>query len=107
MPALRHCEHTLRAELQAIADQTNDRAAFLRLTETLTAFLAHLRSVAETLSVTVRQRIVWLVVKDVLGGRHHHHSSQHPDPPRVRPKTGARSQKAQITFCIRGVITPP
>src|ERR1700736_4322443 len=49
MPALRQREQTLRAELQAIADQTNDRAAFLRLAETLTAFLARLRSAAETL----------------------------------------------------------
>jgi hypothetical protein len=58
----------LRAELQAIADQAIDRAAFLRLAETLTAFLARLRSAAETLSVTERQRIVRLLVKDVLVG---------------------------------------
>ena len=68
MPALRQREQTLRAELQAIADQTNDRAAFLRLAETLTAFLARLRSAAETLNVIERQRIVRLVVKDVLVG---------------------------------------
>ena len=68
MPALRQREQTLRAELQAIADQTNDRAAFLRLAETLTAFLARLRCAAETLNVTERQRIVRLVVKDVLVG---------------------------------------
>jgi site-specific DNA recombinase len=68
IPALRQREQTLRSELQAIADQTNDRVAFLRLAETLTAFLARLRSAAETLSVTERQRIVRLVVKDVLVG---------------------------------------
>jgi len=68
MPALRQREQTLRAELQAIADQVNDRAAFLRLAETLTAFLTRLRSAAETLNVTERQRIVRLVVKDVLVG---------------------------------------
>jgi site-specific DNA recombinase len=54
--------------LQAIADQTNDRAAFLRLAETLTAFLARLRSAAETLSVLERQKIVQLLVKEVLVG---------------------------------------
>jgi site-specific DNA recombinase len=43
MPMLRQREQTFRAELQAIADQINDRAAFLRLAETLTAFLARLR----------------------------------------------------------------
>src|SRR6266550_2570847 len=68
MPALRHRQQTLSAELQAIADQTNDRAAFLRLAETLTAFLARLRSAAEALSVIERQRIVRLLVKDVLVG---------------------------------------
>jgi site-specific DNA recombinase len=68
MPALRQREQALRAELQAIADQANDRAAFLRLAETLTAFLGRLRSSAETLSVSERQRIVRLVVKDVLVG---------------------------------------
>src|SRR5580658_1958049 len=39
MPPLRQREQALRAELQAITDQANDRAAFLRLAETLTAFL--------------------------------------------------------------------
>jgi site-specific DNA recombinase len=68
MPALRQRERTLRAELQAIADQANDRAAFLRLAETLTAFLTRLRNAAETINVTERQRIVRLVVKHVLVG---------------------------------------
>jgi site-specific DNA recombinase len=68
MPLLHQRQQTLRAQLQAIADQTNDRAAFLRLAATITAFLARLRSAAETLSVTERQRIVRLLVKDVLGG---------------------------------------
>ena len=68
MPALRQREQALRAELQAIADQANDRAVFLRLAETLTAFLARLHGAADTLSITERQRIVRLVVKDVLIG---------------------------------------
>jgi len=68
MPTLRQRQQTLRTELQAIADQTNDRAAYMRLAETLTAFLARLRSAAETLSVLERQRIVRLLVKEVLVG---------------------------------------
>jgi site-specific DNA recombinase len=68
MPVLRQREQRLRAELRAIADQSNDQVAFLRLAETLTAFLARLRNAAETLSTTERQRIVRLVVKDVLMG---------------------------------------
>ena len=68
MPSLRQRELALRAELKAIADQVNDRAALLRLAETLTAFLARLHNAAETLDVIERQRIVRLVVKDVLVG---------------------------------------
>jgi site-specific DNA recombinase len=68
LPGLRQREQALRAELQAIADQANDRAAFLRLAENLSAFLARLRGAADTLSITERQRIVRLVVKDVLIG---------------------------------------
>jgi site-specific DNA recombinase len=68
MPVLRQRQQALSAELQAIADQTNDRAAILRLAETLSAFLARLRSAAETLSVMERQKIVRLLVKDILVG---------------------------------------
>ena len=68
MPMLRQREQRLRAELQAIADQTNDRAAFLRLAETLTVFLTRLRSAAQTLSVIERQKIVRLLIKDILVG---------------------------------------
>jgi site-specific DNA recombinase len=66
MPSLRQREHALRAELQAIADQAADRVTFLRLAETLAAFLGRLRSAADTLDVIERQRIVRLVVKDIL-----------------------------------------
>jgi site-specific DNA recombinase len=68
MPTLRQRKQALRAERQAIADQANDRAAFLRLAETLTAFLTRLRSAAESLSVVERQKIVRLLVKEILVG---------------------------------------
>lgn len=68
MPILRQREQALRTELQAMADQANDRAAFLRLAETLTAFLTRLHGAADTLSIMGRQRIGRLVVKDVLIG---------------------------------------
>jgi site-specific DNA recombinase len=86
MPSLRQREQALRAELQAIADQANDRATFLRLAENLTAFLARLRGAADTLSIAERQRIVRLVVKDVLIGddtitiRHSISVPQQPPP---------------------------
>jgi site-specific DNA recombinase len=66
MPPLRQREQTLRSELHALAEQTRDRAAYLRLAETLSAFLARLRLAADTLDILERQRIVRLVVKEVL-----------------------------------------
>jgi site-specific DNA recombinase len=66
MPDLRRREHAIRAELQSIADQTTDRAVYLRLAETLTAFLARLRSSAKTLDIIERQRVVRLLVKEIL-----------------------------------------
>ena len=66
MPVLRQREQALRHELNALVEQTRDRAAHLRLAETLSAFLTRLRSAAETLDVLERQRIVRLLVKEVL-----------------------------------------
>ena len=68
MPELRRREQTLSAELKSITDQTNDRATYLRLTETLTTFMARLQSSAQTLDIAERQRIVRLLVKEVLVG---------------------------------------
>jgi site-specific DNA recombinase len=68
MPELRRREQILNAELNSITDQTNDRAAYLRLTETLTTFIARLHSSATTLDISERQRIVRLLVKEILVG---------------------------------------
>ena len=66
MPELRRREQTLQTELQSILDQTNDRAAYLRLAQTLSSFLARLRTAADTLDIEERQRIVRLVIKEIL-----------------------------------------
>jgi len=68
MPDLRRREQADNAELQAIVDQTADRATYLRLAETLTTFLTRLRSSADALDVSERQRVLRLLVKDVLVG---------------------------------------
>ncbi len=68
MPPLRQREQALRFELQSIAEQTRERAAYLRLAETLSAFLVRLRMAADTLNILERQRLVRLVIKEVLVG---------------------------------------
>ena len=65
-PELRRQEQALHRELQSTVDRAKDRETYLRLAETLTGFLARLRSSAETLDIEERQRIVRLLVKEVL-----------------------------------------
>jgi site-specific DNA recombinase len=66
LPALRKREAANRSELQSITDQIATRAAYLRLAQTLTVFLDRLRESANTLNIEDRQRIVRLLVKEVL-----------------------------------------
>jgi site-specific DNA recombinase len=104
MPGLRQREQALRAELQAIADQANDRTAFLRLAENLTAFLARLRGAADTLSITERQRIVRLVVKDVLIGDdtitiRHSISVPQQSPPQGGNLPPSRTERRDYLLC--------
>ena len=66
MPSLRRRDQATNAELQAIVNQSVNRAAYLRLAETLTMFLARLRSAANTLEISERQRILRLLVKEIL-----------------------------------------
>jgi site-specific DNA recombinase len=68
MPNLRRREQADNAELQATVDQSFERAACLRLAETLTTFLARLRSSAQALDISERQRVLRLLVKEILVG---------------------------------------
>ena len=108
MPLLRQRERAVRTEIQAIVDQTADRAAFLRLAETLTSFLARLRNAADTLSVTERQRIVRLVVKEVLIGENTiviRHSIPIPSSPPHNDGTQPQDQPNYLLCKGRGIST--
>ncbi|HET9644324.1 MAG TPA: recombinase family protein [Burkholderiaceae bacterium] len=68
MPELRQRESRLKAERDSLNAQLVDQATYLRLTHTLSEFLGHLRDRAQTLNVLERQRIVRLLVKEVVIG---------------------------------------
>ena len=68
MPALRVKQQTLRAQLDALEAELVDQAAYLKLAETLEGFLARLRGKTDTASVPERQRVLRLLVKEVLIG---------------------------------------
>ena len=68
MPELRARETSLRSQLDTLAAQLVDRDAYLKLAENLEGFLARLRDNAATATITDQQRVLRLLVKDVLIG---------------------------------------
>ena len=68
MPELRSRETNLRGQLDALAAQLVDREAYLKLATGLEGFLATLKNNAATATVDQQQRVLRLLVKDVLIG---------------------------------------
>jgi site-specific DNA recombinase len=111
-PPLRQREHAIQSELQSIADQVTDRATYLQLAETLSAFLHRLQSAAKTINTLDRQKIVRLLVKDILVGddtiviRHSIPVASEP-PANGNPPSG-RASPAQNGSCLlrKGRVLP-
>ncbi|MFZ2177137.1 MAG: hypothetical protein WAW17_24515 [Rhodococcus sp. (in: high G+C Gram-positive bacteria)] len=68
MPDLRARETNLRNQIDALDGQLADRDAYLTLAADLEGFLTQLRDKAEVSTVEKRQRVLRLLVKDVLVG---------------------------------------
>ncbi len=68
MPHLRGREANLRGQIDALDTQLADREAYLKLADSLEDFLAQLRGNAATAAVEERQRVLRLLVKDILIG---------------------------------------
>jgi site-specific DNA recombinase len=68
MPALRARETNLRGQATALDAQLADRDAYLKLADDLESFLTQLRGNTLDAGVTERQRVLRLLVKDVLIG---------------------------------------
>jgi len=68
MPELRARQTSLRHQAQALDAQLADREVYLKLADNLEGFLAALRKSAATATVQDRQRVLRLLVKEVLAG---------------------------------------
>jgi site-specific DNA recombinase len=66
IPSLRKRQSTLRSQLDALEAETLDRQTYVALAETLESFLRRLRDSADTSSTEARQRVIRLLVKEVL-----------------------------------------
>jgi len=69
MPELRKQQQAVQAELQSLEAAAADDTQCLRLVETLADFCAQLRSRPDTLEVSERQKILRLLVKEILVDR--------------------------------------
>lgn len=68
IPVLRRRESAIKKELQGLHIQLTDHRRLLTLTENMESFLRRLRESAETLSIPERQKVVRMVVKEVIVG---------------------------------------
>jgi site-specific DNA recombinase len=68
MPGLRKRQTTLRAQLDALDTELHDAESYLKLADTLESFLGHLADGLDQLNLDEQQRILRLVVREVLIG---------------------------------------
>jgi site-specific DNA recombinase len=69
MPDLRRQEQAVQSELVSLAEAAADQSKYLRLVETLGEFRGRLRARADSLIVGERQKILRLLVKEILVGK--------------------------------------
>jgi site-specific DNA recombinase len=96
MPDLRAREAGLRGQLDALDAQAADRDAYLKLADNLDGFLAQLRGKTATATTEERQRVLRLVVKDVLIGPAKI-TIRHRIPVRERATSGSGSHDTNDT----------
>jgi site-specific DNA recombinase len=94
MPGLRARETGLRAQIGALDAQLADRESYLKLADDLAGFLAQLRGNAGTATTEERQRVLRLLVKDVLIGPEKI-TIRHRIP--IRERTAAGRQPSEET----------
>lgn len=114
MPELRTRETNLRKQIEALHTQLADRDVYLKLADNLQDFLTGLRDKAATATTAERQRVLRLLVKDILIDaekitiRHSIRSAATPATrPTAAPKPIRRATQGLIANCVGGVIIPP
>ena len=105
MPELRKKEVSLRTQLDTLDAQIIDRDSCLALADDLASFLARLHQAAQSSSVPDRQRVLRLLVREVLVGRdrilvrHSIPSSRWEPPPGLLLRG-----RSHLSALVRGVL---
>jgi site-specific DNA recombinase len=101
-PQLRKRQSTLQAQLDALDAELNNAATYLKLADTLEGFLGRLNDGLEQLDTSEQQRVLRLVVREVLIGgdddtitiRHSIPSPTGPDDPSYLLRGSSRQPRA-------------
>ena len=96
MPHLRARQANLRGQIDALDTQAADRDAYLQLADNLEGFLAQLNSTTATATIPERQRVLRLLVKDVLIGPEKI-TIRHRIPARAGPASAGRHDTSTDT----------
>ncbi len=108
IPGLRKRQEALKAELTSLEVDAASHQKFLRLAENMTDFLGRLRKTADSMSVSDRQKIVRLLVKEILVDLEAIKIKHSIPVSEVSRESGLeKARKYQVIFCVHGVITPP
>lgn len=67
-PALRNRQNTLQTQLDALKDELHDAETYLKLADTLDGFLGRLNDGLDKLTLEEQQRVLRLVVREILIG---------------------------------------
>jgi site-specific DNA recombinase len=114
MPTLRKRQTTLRAQLDALDTELHDAETYLKLADTLESFLDRLNDRLDQLNLDEQQRILRLVVREVLIGgdddtitvRHSIPTPTGPDDPShlLRGSGHRRALRAAAIPLLEGAI---
>jgi len=99
MPELRKQQQAIQSELTSMELAASDQSRYLRLTHTLTEFRERLHAKSETMEIAERQKILRLLVKEILVGTdtitvRHSLPIAGSEPPSGSPVDGPRSPEA-------------
>ena len=101
MPELRKREKSLSDELNCIEGNLVDQGSLLKLADNMENFLGKLRGTADTMSVVERQKVLRLVVKEVLVDDENIRVKHSIPLPRPNVPTGSTKGSKMPSYLLR------
>ena len=107
MPALRKRQEALKAESYSLEVAAASHQGFLRLAENMEEFLGRLRKTADSMSVIERQKVLRLVVKEILVDRETIKIKHSIPVSAVNPESGPKNGPELPSYLLRSLSHQP